>query len=178
MKKTVVLGITGSIAAYKACDLISMLKKSGKNVICIMTKDAEEFITPLTIETLTGNKAYISMFELPEKREIAHVALADKADIVVICPATANIIAKIKAGICDDLLTSTVVSSNSPILLAPAMNDKMYKNKITQKNIEELKKIGYNFIEPIKGNLACGRQGIGHLADLNTILNRINKILK
>ena len=176
--KTVVLGITGSIASYKACELINKLRKKKYNVICVMTKDAEEFITPLTLETLSCNKVYRNMFELPEEREVRHVALAQKADLVIICPATANIIAKIRAGICDDLLTCTVVSTKSPVLIAPAMNDNMYKNKITQRNINELKKLGYKFIDPISGHLACGYRGMGHLAVVGKIAKQIEKTLK
>ena len=176
--KTIVLGITGSIAAYKACDLINALKKKGHNVVCILTKDAEEFITPLTLETISGNKVYKTMFELPDKREIQHISLAEKAAAIVIAPATADIIAKIQAGICDELLTCTVVSAKSPILIAPAMNDNMYKNKITQRNIKELKKIGIKFVGPVRGHLACGSWGIGHLADLKDIMKEIEKILK
>lgn len=177
-KKNIVLGITGSIAAYKACDLINLLKKKGHDVTCIMTKDAEEFITPLTLETLSQNKVYKNMFELPEKREVVHISLSKKADIIVICPATANIIAKTAAGIADDLLTCTVISSRCPTLIAPAMNDNMYKNTITQENIKKLKKHNFKFVDPIRGHLACGYEGIGHLADLNQIIKQIEKILK
>jgi len=140
MKKNVILGITGSISAYKACELIRELKKAHCETTCILTKEAAKFITALTVETLSGNKSYCDMFVLPEKREAIHISLADKADIIVICPATANIIAKIAGGICDDLLTSTIVASSKPVFVAPAMNEKMYKNKITQRNIKELKK--------------------------------------
>ena len=177
-EKNIILGITGSIAAYKTCDLINRLRERKHNVICITTKEAEEFITPLTLETLSGNKVYRDMFKLPEMREAAHISLARKADLIVMCPATANIIAKLAQGLCDDLLSSTVISSKSPVLVAPAMNDNMYKHKITQKNILELKKVGYKFIDPIRGHLACGYVGMGHLAALNEILKRIDKALK
>jgi len=176
--KNIVLGITGSIAAYKACDLITALSKKGYNVICITTPEAEEFITPLTLETLSGNKAYRDMFCLPEKREAAHISLAQKADLIVLCPATANIIAKLASGICDDLLTTTVISSRAPILIAPAMNDNMYKHKLTQKNIRTLQEAGYKFVDPIRGHLACGYVGVGHLAGIQEIIKRIDKILK
>jgi len=176
--KNIVLGITGSIAAYKACDLITALSKKSYNVICITTPEAEEFITPLTLETLSGNKAYRDMFGLPKKREVTHISLAQKADLIVLCPATANIIAKLAAGICDDLLTSTVISSEAPVMIAPAMNDKMYKNTITQRNLRELKKAGHVFIGPIRGHLACGYEGPGHLADIGQIVKRVEKILK
>lgn len=176
--KNIIIGITGSIAAYKTCDLITHLKKNGYNVICIITPEAEEFITPLTLQTLSENKVYKDMFELPEKRETIHVSLAQKADLIVICPATANIIGKLASGVCDDLLTCTIISSKSPILIAPAMNDNMYKNKITQRNIQELKKVGYKFIDPIRGHLACGYVGVGHLAELKDIITQIEKRLK
>ena len=177
-QKTIIVGITGSIAAYKACDLVSRLKKKGHNIICVMTREAEEFITPLTLETLSENKTYRDMFKLPEKRNAVHVSLAKIADMIVISPATANIIGRLASGICDDLLTSTVISSKSPILIAPAMNDNMYKHKITQRNIGELKKIGYKFVDPIRGHLACGYVGLGHIADLGQIIKEIDKILK
>lgn len=118
------------------------------------------------------------MFCLPEKREAAHISLAQKADLIVLCPATANIIAKLAAGICDDLLTSTVISSEAPVLIAPAMNDKMYKNTITRRNLRELKKAGHAFIGPVQGHLACGYEGLGHLADIGQIVKRVEKILK
>ncbi|MGB2705957.1 MAG: flavoprotein [Candidatus Omnitrophota bacterium] len=177
-KKDIVLGITGSIAAYRACDLITHLSKKGHNIICVMTKEAEEFITPLTLETLSGNKVYKDMFALPDKREAVHVSLGQKADLIVICPATANVIAKLASGMCDDLLSATVISSTAPVLIAPAMNDRMYMNKITQRNIHKLKEAGYKFIDPVKGHLACGYVGIGHLADTNQIIKRIEKTLK
>ena len=175
--KNIIIGITGSIAAYKACDLMSQLKKNGHSVTVVMTREAEEFITPLTLETLSGNKAHRDMFRLPDKREIAHVSLARQADIIVVCPATANIIGKLAGGICDDLLTCTITSSTSPVLVVPAMNDNMYRHETTQKNIRELKKIGYKFVGPIHGKLACGSVGIGHIAGTKEIATKINKIL-
>ena len=177
-KKTVVLGITASIAAYKACDLVTALKKKGYNVICIMTRNAKQFVTPLTLETLSGNKVYDDMFVLPEKRETVHISLAEAADLIVIFPATANIIGKLASGISDDLLTCAVISTGSPILIAPAMNSNMYNHKITVRNINELKKIGYEFIGPEKGHLACGCVGIGHIKDTRETVERIEKILK
>ena len=178
MKKTIILGITASIAAYKACELISHLRKKGYEVICIMTKESVEFITPLTLETLSGNKVYKDMFALPGNRGSVHVSLADKADLIVVCPATANIIGKLASGVCDDLLTCTVFSSKKPILIAPAMHNNMYKHKITQENISKLKKTGCAFIGPISGHLACGYVGMGHLAPISEILKKIEKTLK
>ncbi|MBN1354007.1 MAG: hypothetical protein JW994_05000 [Candidatus Omnitrophica bacterium] len=178
MKKNIILGITGSIAAYKACDLITYLVKKNYSVTCITTKEAEAFITRLTLETLSGNKVYSDMFEMPEKREITHVTLSEKADLIAVCPASANMIGKLAAGISDDLLTCTIISSKCPVLIAPAMNDNMYKHGVTQRNIRELRKIGYEFIGPISGRLACGYIGTGHIAELTHITQRIEKILK
>jgi len=176
--REIVLGITGSIAAYKACDLISRLRKEGHNVTCIVTAEAEEFITKLTLETLSGNRVYTDMFRLPEKRETIHVSLARRADLIVICPATANVIGKLASGISDDLLTCTAVSTTTPLLIVPAMNDNMFNNKITQRNIRELKGAGYRFVDPVRGHLACGYVGVGHLAGIDEILKAINNILK
>ncbi|MFH1594702.1 MAG: flavoprotein [Candidatus Omnitrophota bacterium] len=178
MRKNILLGITGSIAAYKACELISLLTKKGHNVTCIMTNEAEEFVTPLTMETLSANKVYREMFKQSGKYESAHVSLAQSADLVVICPATANTIGKLASGLCDDLLTCTVISSTSPVLIAPAMNDNMYKHKITQRNLRELKRIGYEFVDPVRGRLTCGYVGMGHIAPLGSIVKKIDKILK
>jgi len=177
IKKTVILGITGGIAAYKACELTSRLRKKGNTVVCIMTGEAEEFITPLTMETLSGNKVYRDMFQLPERREIAHISLADKADLIVVYPATANIIGKLAQGICDDLLICTAISSKAPILIAPAMNENMYKNAIVQGNILKLKKTGYKFVGPVRGHLACGSAGIGHIAEPESVMAKVSEIL-
>ena len=177
-KRNIILGITGSIAASKACELISRLRKKGHNVTCVLTKNAEYFITPLTLETLSGNRVYRDMFALPDEREVAHVSLAKKADIIVISPATANIIGKLASGVCDDLLSCTVFSSKCPVLLAPAMNDNMYKHRITERNITELKKAGCRFIGPVRGHLACGYVATGHLAEISQIMKAIDKTLK
>lgn len=177
-KKNIIVGLTGSVAAYKTCDLISLLRKKGHNVICIMTKESREFITPLLLESLSENKVYTEMFDLPKERDILHVSLAKKADLIVVCPATANILGKIASGICDDLLTCTVISSRSPALLAPAMNENMYKNAFVQKNIQELKRVGYIFVGPVRGHLACGTEGMGHIADHVQIASAIERILK
>jgi phosphopantothenoylcysteine decarboxylase/phosphopantothenate--cysteine ligase len=142
--KEVVLGITGSIAAYKACDLVRLYRRKGFNVSCVMTREAEAFITPLTLESLSGNKVYTDMFALPENRTPQHVSLGDRADIIVICPASANVIGKLANGICDDLLTCTCMASTAPVLVAPAMNTNMYANKMVLKNVETLKRSGIN----------------------------------
>jgi len=175
--KSVVLGVTGSIAAYKSADIIRRLIDEKSVVTVIMTKEAEAFITPLTLETLSGNKVYKDMFGERQYCDVGHVSLAEEASLILVAPATANIIAKIAAGICDDLLSATVCATGAPVLIAPAMNEKMYSNKITQGNIHKLKTLGYKFIEPKKGRLACGKIGLGCLADVETIVNEVKKIL-
>lgn len=176
--KHVILGITGSIAAYKACDLIGLFRKNGFDVTCVLTKEAKEFVTPLTLETLSGNKAIDDMFALPENRAPLHTSLAEKADLIVVCPATANIIGKLASGICDDILSCTIFAAKAPVLLAPAMNDRMYRHKVIGKNIATLKDLGYKFIGPVKGHLACGYDAMGHLADTADIFKESRKLLK
>ncbi|MFA6078430.1 MAG: flavoprotein [Candidatus Omnitrophota bacterium] len=175
---SVILGVTGSIAAYKACDLVSLLKKDGFDVTVLLTKEALEFVTPLTFETLSGNKVITDMFELPASRSPIHTSLADRADIIVVAPATANLIGKLACGICDDILSCTIFATDAPVLIAPAMNDKMYKHKIVQANIEKLKGTGYHFIGPIKGHLACGHEDIGHIAGSADIIQEVMRLVK
>lgn len=177
-KKNIVLGVTASIAAYKACEIISKLKKEPIEITVCVTKDALNFITALTLQTLSGNKVLCEMFESVADFNPTHISLAKKADLILIAPATADCISKIAAGICDDLLSCTVVSTRAPILMAPAMNDVMYKNKIIQANIAKLKQCGFNFVGPKKGKLACGTEGIGHIADVEEIVNKAKRMLK
>lgn len=177
MGKKIILGVTGSIAAFKACDIVSLFKKKGYSVRCVMSKDAEWFITPLTLETLTGEKVAKNMFDLPEERNPLHISLAEEGSAILIAPATADIIAKIAAGICDDILTCTVMAASCPVVIAPAMNDKMYTNGIIQEKIQYLKEKGYTFVDPVVGNLACGREGVGHLAPLEKIVEETEKLL-
>ncbi len=175
-KKTIVLGVTGSIASYKAAELVSGLIKKGYDVSVVMTEEAVKFITPLTFQTLSGNKVYSGMFEIPEEWDAKHVSLAKRAGVIVIAPATANIIGKLAGGICDDLLTCTVTASKAPVLIAPAMNDAMYNNEIVQENIAKLKRIGYQFVGPKTGRLACGDIAIGCLADIEDIVKEVVKL--
>ena len=177
-KKTVVLGVTGSIAAYRACDIISRLRKDSFDVRVIMTKEALEFVTALTMQTISGNKVVVDMFDMPERWEIAHTSLAEEADLVLIAPATANIIGKLAGGICDDIISCVVFATDAPVLIAPAMNDKMYRHPVTQENVAKLKKIGYKFAGPIEGRLACGHVSIGHIADTDDIAGQAKRLLK
>jgi phosphopantothenoylcysteine decarboxylase/phosphopantothenate--cysteine ligase len=168
--KEIILGVCASIAIYKACEIIRRLKDEGAAVTVVMTKEACELIKPALFANLSANKVYVDMFEDPGQWDIEHVSLAQKADLVLIAPATANIIGKIASGISDDMLTCLVCATSAPVLIAPAMNEKMYLNKITQGNIQKLKSLGYKFVEPIKGKLACGKVGMGCLADVERIV--------
>ena len=177
MSKNVVLGVTGGIACYKACQLVSSLKKKGYSVDVIMTKNACEFVSPLTYETLSGRPVVVSTFDRNHPWEVEHISLAKKADIFVIAPATANIIGKIACGIADDMLSTTVMATKSPVLVAPAMNTNMYENPVVRENIARLKSLGYLFIEPSVGRLACGDVGKGKMAEPSEIEAEIEKIL-
>ncbi|MBN3039037.1 MAG: phosphopantothenoylcysteine decarboxylase [Candidatus Omnitrophica bacterium] len=176
--KEIILGVTGSIAAYKACEIITRLKKHNINVTVVMTKDAEEFITPLTLQTLSGNKVVRGLFTLPDNVNPLHISLAQRCDLLLIAPATANIVAKLAAGMADEALTALAVSTRAPIMLCPAMNENMFKHKVTQANIARLKKLGYRFLGPQRGHLVCGPEGIGHLADVEKIVSEAIRTLR
>jgi len=177
-KKNVIIGVTGSIACYKTLDIIRGLRRLGASIDVILTKEAESFIRPILFQAISGNRVVTAdLFKLPEEWDPGHVSLAEKADLLVVAPATANIIGKVANGICDDMLTCTICATNAPLLFAPAMNERMYKNKIVQENISKLKKAGYHFTGPIKGRLACGTEGIGHIQDVDTIIKEVKKLL-
>jgi len=173
--KNIILGVCGSIAAYKACEIIRSLIKLSANVECILTKNGAQFITPLTLQTLSQNKVNTDMFVSQTDWEIDHVSLAKKADLILIAPATADIIARLAAGRADDLLSSTVLASKAKVLICPAMNTNMYNHKATQKNIETLKSYGYKFVRPASGELACGDTGDGRLAPVKEIVDAVTK---
>ena len=175
--KNIVLGVSGGIAAYKACELTSRLKKQGAEIDVIMTEAATKFVAPLTFQSLSLNKVTVNMFDEPKYWEIGHIALAKKADVFVIAPASANIIGKIANGIADDMLTTTVMATKAPVVIVPAMNTNMYENVIVQKNIETLKNLGYHFIEPGEGRLACGDVGKGKMAEPEEIEKYIENLL-
>ncbi len=175
--KNIVLGVTASIAIYKACELLRRLREARFAVTVIQTRESEELISPVVFASLSGNKVYRGLFETPEAWDIEHVSLAARADLILVAPATANIIAKLAGGICDDMLTCTICASKAPVLIAPAMNENMYANKITQANIAKLQSLGYRFVGPRKGKLACGDVGMGCLAEVETIVQEVNKII-
>ncbi len=163
--KTIVLGVTGGIAVYKSADLVSRLKKLNANVEVIMTEAAAEFVTPLTFQTMSGNKVHMKMFEEVKDFDVEHISLAKKADVILVAPATANTIGKVANGICDNLLTTVIMAGRSRVVFAPAMNTEMYRNPFYQENMEKLKKLGYEFITPASGLLACGDVGEGKMAE-------------
>jgi phosphopantothenoylcysteine decarboxylase/phosphopantothenate--cysteine ligase len=172
-KKCVVLGVTGGIAVYKALDISSMLRKAGIEVRVIMTKSATEFVSPLTFQAISQNLVTTDMFDEPKAWEIQHISLAQKADVMLIAPATANIIGKVANGIADDMLSTTIMATKAKVIFAPAMNTNMYENTIVTQNINKLKELGYGFIEPVAGRLACGDEGKGKLEAPENIVERV-----
>lgn len=171
--KTVVLGVTGGIAAYKMPNLASALVKLGCNVQVLMTQNATQFITAVTFETLTGNKALVDTFDRNFSFQVEHIAVADQADLVMIAPATANVIAKLAHGLADDMLTTTVLACNCPKIVVPAMNTKMYENPVTQDNLNTLRRYGWEVVEPASGYLACGAVGKGKMPEPEVLLQVI-----
>ena len=178
MRANVVVGVTGGIAAYKTVTLVSGLKKLGVNVDVIMTKNAREFVAPLTFETISQNPVTTDTFRRERTWEVAHISLARKADLFIIAPATANLIAKLAHGIADDMLTTTLLATEAPILLAPAMNTVMWRAKATQENIQTLKARGVRLITPDSGLLACGEVGEGRMVEPEHILEEIQRLLQ
>ncbi|MBW6409794.1 bifunctional phosphopantothenoylcysteine decarboxylase/phosphopantothenate--cysteine ligase CoaBC [Clostridium weizhouense] len=173
MKKCVVLGVSGGIAVYKALEIVSLLRKKDIEVRVIMTKSATEFVTPLSFQSLSQNMVTCDMFSEPKAWEIQHISLAEKADIFLVAPATANIIGKVANGIADDMLSTTIMATKAKVIFAPAMNTNMYNNPIVQENIEKLKRLGYEFIEPASGRLACGDIGKGKLESPEIIVDKV-----
>ena len=177
MKKHIVIGVTGGIACYKALDVISKLKKQDMAITVIMTGNAAKFVAPLSFQIISQNTVITDMFETPDTWEVEHISLAKKADLFVVVPATANCIGKIAGGICDDMLTTTIMATRKPVLFVPAMNTAMYENPIFQTNVKNLKKLGYHFMEPVSGILACGDSGTGKLPEPDAIVATIMELL-
>ena len=177
-KTCIVLGVTGGIAAYKACELLRLLQKQGMDVYVVMTKHATQFVAPLTFETLSGHPVAVDTFERPATWEVEHIALAKRADLFLIAPATANIIGKMAGGIADDMLSTTVMATKAPVMIAPAMNTGMWENPATQHNIQTLVSRGVHVVIPATGHLACGDSGAGKLEDVNVIAQRAIAVLE
>tara|TARA_A100001234_G_scaffold10715_1_gene8782 strand:+ start:24123 stop:25322 length:1200 start_codon:yes stop_codon:yes gene_type:complete len=175
--KNILLGVTGGISAYKACELSRLMLKEDAKVNVVMTSNAEKFVSALTFQYLTGNKVSTDMYDISDEK-ISHIDLADKSDLIIICPATANFISKFANGIADNLLLNILLATKVDIIVCPAMNVNMYENKIIQENIKKLKKNGVIFIEPESGELACGWEGKGRLAEVQNIINFLKKKFK
>ncbi|MBI1871226.1 MAG: bifunctional phosphopantothenoylcysteine decarboxylase/phosphopantothenate--cysteine ligase CoaBC [Chlamydiae bacterium] len=173
--KKILVGICGSIAAYKSCELIRTLVTEGASVYVLLTQHALHFVTPLTLKTLSGHSVIQSVLDEEDFASMMHTQMAHWADLVVVAPATANIIGKVASGIADDVITTTMMATRKPVIFAPAMNDQMYENPIVQENIQKLKSHGYFFVNPEVGYLACGYEGVGRLASLEAILKEVQK---
>ena len=176
-KPCVVLGVTGGIAVYKACELLRLLQKRGIDVFVVMTQNACRFVAPLTFETLSGHPVAVDTFDRPQTWEVEHIALAKRADLFLIAPATANIMGKMACGIADDMLSTTVMATRAPVLVAPAMNTGMWENAAVQQNVETLRARGVEIVAPVSGHLACGDSGAGKLEDVEVIAERACEML-
>ncbi|TEB17915.1 Coenzyme A biosynthesis bifunctional protein CoaBC [Pelotomaculum sp. FP] len=175
--KTITLGVTGGIAAFKVAQLASNLKAAGAEVHVVMTRSAQEFVRPLTFQVLTDNRVYTDLFDRASGWNVQHVELATQSDLIVVAPATANMIAKVAVGLADDLLSTVITAAACPVLFCPAMNKNMYENPIVQRNLTVLRELGYHFVEPGRGRLACGVEGIGRLAEIEAIQENIEVLL-
>jgi len=173
----ITIGVTGGIAAYKAAQLVSSLASGGADVNVIMTRSAREFVRPLTFQVLSGNRVYTDLFDPAGDGNVQHIELAVRSDLLVVVPATANILGKVAGGIADDLLSTVIMAATCPVLFCPAMNVNMYKNPVVQRNLADLRGLGYHFVEPGSGRLACGAEGRGRLAELETIMEKIELLL-
>lgn len=176
-KPCVVLGVTGGIAVYKACELLRLLQKRGIDVFVVMTRNACRFVAPLTFETLSGHPVAVDTFDRPQTWEVEHIALAKRADLFLIAPATANIMGKMACGIADDMLSTTVMATRAPVLVAPAMNTGMWENAAVQQNVKTLRARGVEIVAPVSGHLACGDSGAGKLEDVEVIAERACELL-
>ncbi len=177
-KREILIGVTGGISAYKACELVRLLRKKGHGVTVALTSNAAKFVTPLTFRTLTSRKVVMEMFNDDMSWEPEHIALAERVDLIAVVPATANFIAKLASGHCDEIISCVITATKAKVVIAPAMNDNMYKHPTVRENLKKLKSFGYKIVDPVKGALACGRVGVGHLAEVDTIAGQIEKLLK
>ncbi|MBU1087281.1 MAG: hypothetical protein KKD05_07170 [Candidatus Omnitrophica bacterium] len=176
--KQILIAVTGGISAYKACELVRDLMKKGHAVSVMMTPEATQFVTALTFRTLTNQPVIVDMFDQDLSWDPCHISLAERADLVAVVPATANFIAKLANGLCDDISSCVIMATKAKILIAPAMNDNMYSHPAFKQNLKKIKTFGYQIVSPIKGALACGKTAIGHLATVSEISREIEKLLK
>lgn len=178
LPKKILLIVSGSIAAYKIGDLITLLREQGARVTCVMTESAQHFVTPLVLRALSGERVYQDFFAADSPYDVLHTSLADETDLVLAAPASADFIARLAAGMANDLASCIVLATRKPVVLVPAMNDQMFAHPLTQQNIEKLKDIGYHFVDPIQGHLVCGKEAMGHISDPETIAASLQKILR
>lgn len=177
-KKTVLLIVTGSIAAYKVADLIQALREEGARVIPVLTEAAKNFVTPLTLRAVAGEPVYDDFFTVHSPYSVIHTSLAELADLILVAPASANFIARLAGGFANDLASSVILAAERPVLLAPAMNDQMYRHPLTQENIGKLRRIGYRFVDPVEGHLVCGKEALGHISEPKMIVDRVVESLR
>lgn len=172
--------VTGSIAAYKIGDLVQDLRSEGANVTCVMTSAAKHFVTPLVLRALSGQRVYEEkdFFTTETPYDVLHTSLADQSDAILIAPASADFIAKLRSGHADDLASCIVLATRAHVVIVPAMNDQMYLHPITQENMAHLKKIGYHFVEPVQGHLVCGKEAMGHIADSSSVLSKLQSVFQ
>lgn len=175
--KTVLLVVTGSIAAYKAPDLIQALREEGARVVCVLTEAGKKFITPLTLRAVSSEPVYDDFFTVHSPHNVIHTELGELADFILVAPASANFLARVAVGMANDLASSILLAADRPVLFAPAMNDQMYEKPVTQENIRKLKQHGYHFVDPIEGHLICGREALGHISEPETMIQRVVEIL-
>ena len=174
--KVILHVITGSIAAYKAGDLIQALRAEGARTLCVLTESAKKFVTPLTLRALSGEPVYHDFFSPDTPYDVLHTSLAELADMILVAPASASFIARLAAGLADDLASCTILAARRPIVIAPAMNDQMYAHPLTQANIQKLKGIGYHFVDPVRGYLVCGKEAMGHISDASIIIRALQTV--
>ena len=175
--KTVLHILSGSIAAYKAGDLIQLLREEGARVVCVMTESAKHFVTPLVLRALSGERVYHDFFSPDSPYDVLHTSLAEEADLILVSPASADLIARLAAGMANDLASCIVLAARRPVVIVPAMNDQMYAHPLTQRNLETLRKIGCHLIDPIHGHLVCGKEAMGHISEDTTIVNTVIQVL-
>ena len=172
--KNVLLIVTGSIAAYKAGDLIQLLRDEGAKITCVMTESAKHFVTPLVLRAISGGPVYHEFFATDTPYDVLHTSLAEQADLIVVAPASADFLARAAAGLAGDLASCILLVARCPVVFVPAMNDQMYTHPLTERNLGKLKEAGYHFIDPIEGKLVCGREAIGHICEPEGIVARLN----
>lgn len=175
--QTILLIITGSIAAYKIPDLIQLLREEGARVTCVLTEAGKKFVTPLVVRAVSGEPVYDDFFTTHSPYDVIHTSLAELADLILVAPASANFIARLAGGLANDLASSIILAADRPVLLAPAMNDQMYRNPLTQENIQKLKRVGYRFADPVEGYLICGKEALGHISEPQTITHLVVETL-